>query len=69
MVPDRLEDGARIDITRRALGERVGTTVETAIRVLRSFERAGFIEAGVGWIRPVDRKALENIAEGEKPPT
>jgi CRP-like cAMP-binding protein len=64
----RQQDGTRLDITRRALGESVGTTVETTIRVLRSFERAGFVESGVGWVRPIDRSALQAIAEGEKPP-
>jgi CRP/FNR family transcriptional regulator len=65
-VLEQAEDG-RIEITRRALGETVGTTVETTIRVLRSFERAGWIEGGVGWIRILDRRTLEGIAQGDKP--
>ncbi len=60
-------EGGKIQMTRRTLGDEVGTTVETTIRVLRNFERAGWIEGGVGWIRLRDRKALERIAEGEKP--
>ena len=71
-VPERLaravleqDKGDRIDLTRRALGESVGTTVETTIRVLRGFERAGWIVGGVGWIRTLDRKALERVAAGE----
>ena len=57
----------KIVATRRALGEEAGTTVETTIRVLRSFERSGWVEGGVGWIRVIDREALARIAEGKKP--
>lgn len=60
-------DGHRIEMTRRILGESAGTTVETAIRVLRRFERAGWIEGGVGWIRIKDRGALVRIARGDAP--
>ena len=56
--------GERIQTTRRALGESAGTTVETAIRVLRRFEREGWIEAGVGWMTVRDRAALEEVASG-----
>jgi CRP/FNR family transcriptional regulator len=73
-VPQRLAaellaapDGERTESTRRLLGERAGTTVETAIRVLRRFERAGWIEGGIGWVRILDRRALERIASGEDP--
>lgn len=59
-------DGDRLNTTRRALGESVGTTVETAIRVLRRFDRAGWIEGSVGSIRLLDRAALERVAKGEK---
>jgi CRP/FNR family transcriptional regulator len=59
--------GEKIEMTRRALGDEAGTTVETTIRVLRSFERAGWVEGGIGWIRVVDRTALERIADGERP--
>ena len=44
---------------------RPGTTVETAIRVLRRFERSGWIEGGVGWIRILDREALQSVASGD----
>lgn len=56
------DPGALIRTTRRVLGESAGTTVETAIRVLRRFERSGWIEGGVGWLRVVDRAALERIS-------
>lgn len=60
-------DNGRVETTRRALAESVGTTVETAIRVLRSFERAGWIEGGVGWVEIRDADALDRVARGEKP--
>jgi CRP-like cAMP-binding protein len=49
-------------VTRRALAESSGTTVETAIRVLRRFERDGVIRGEVGLIHVVDEAALERIA-------
>lgn len=61
-------NGERLETKRRILGEAAGTTVETAIRVLRSFERAGWIEGGVGWVRLLDRAALQRVARGETPP-
>jgi CRP-like cAMP-binding protein len=73
-VPERLArvviesatDG-RVEKTRRLLGESAGTTVETAIRVLRRFEQAGWIEGGVGWIQVLDLEALSRVARGEDP--
>ncbi len=58
------DDGLRIETTRRGLAEAVGTTVETAIRVLRRFERSGWIEAGVGWVRVVEPGRLADVARG-----
>jgi CRP/FNR family transcriptional regulator len=49
-------------ITRRALAEAAGTTVETAIRVLRRFEREGLIHGAVGRIDVRDELALRRIA-------
>jgi CRP/FNR family transcriptional regulator len=49
-------------VTRRALAEASGTTVETAIRVLRRFERDGIICGAVGRVQVVDEPALERIA-------
>lgn len=57
----------RIETTRRLLGERAGTTVETSIRVLRRFEQSGWIESGTGWVRVLDRSALEEVAAGKQP--
>lgn len=49
-------------VTRRALAEAAGTTVETAIRVLRRFERDGVVAGRVGSIRVVDEARLREIA-------
>jgi CRP/FNR family transcriptional regulator len=49
-------------VTRRALAEASGTTVETAIRVLRRFEREGIIRGEVGRVHVVDTEALRRIA-------
>ena len=58
------EGSARV--TRRALAESAGTTVETAIRVLRRFERAGLINGSVGEIEVLDAEGLGRIASGDK---
>ena len=52
-------------VTRRDLAESAGTTVETAIRVMRGFERDRVIEGGVGRIRLLDESALRTIAGTE----
>jgi CRP-like cAMP-binding protein len=49
-------------VTRRALAESSGTTVETAIRVLRRFERDGVIRGEVGLIHVLDAAALQRLA-------
>jgi CRP/FNR family transcriptional regulator len=49
-------------VTRRALAEASGTTVETAIRVLRRFEREGIIRGEVGLIHVIDESALQRAA-------
>jgi CRP/FNR family transcriptional regulator, cyclic AMP receptor protein len=59
----RAEEG-EARVTRRALAEAAGTTVETAIRVLRRFEREGIVDGSVGRVRVVDEPALRKIAEG-----
>lgn len=51
-------------VTRRALAEASGTTVETAIRVLRRFEREGLLRGEVGLLRVVDVATLRRIAGG-----
>lgn len=59
-------------VTRRALAEAAGTTVETAIRVLRRFERAGLVQGEVGHLRILDepglRRAAGELRDGSTPP-
>jgi len=51
-------------VTRRALAESAGTTVETAIRILRSFERDGLIQGRVERIILLDEGGIDAIAAG-----
>jgi CRP-like cAMP-binding protein len=55
-------NGGEARITRRALAEAAGTTVETAIRVLRRFHREGIIRGAVGRVSVLDAAALRRIA-------
>lgn len=50
-------------VTRRALAESAGTTVETAIRVLRRLEREGLVRGEVGSVHVLDPDALRALAE------
>jgi len=52
-------------VTRRALAESSGTTVETAIRVLRRFEIEGIVQSTVGHVHVVDEAALRRLAGEE----
>jgi CRP/FNR family transcriptional regulator len=58
--------GGEAHVTRRALAEAAGTTVETAIRVLRRFEREGLLEGEVGLLRVVDVETLRRLAGGRR---
>jgi CRP/FNR family transcriptional regulator len=58
----RAANDGEAQVTRRALAEAAGTTVETAIRVLRRFEREGLVEGRVGRVRIVDEPALRELA-------
>ena len=58
----RAGDGETAQVTRRVLAEASGTTVETAIRVLRRFEKDGLIRGEVGAIHILDAKRLTEIA-------
>ncbi len=55
--------GGEAHITRRALAEAAGTTVETAIRVMRRFEREGLLRGEVGLLHVVDPVALRRLAD------
>lgn len=58
----RASTDGRASVTRRDLAESAGTTVETAIRVLLSFQRDGIVQGSVGRIEITDQAALERIA-------
>jgi CRP-like cAMP-binding protein len=60
----RASHGGEAKVTRKDLAEAAGTAVETAIRVLRTFERDGVIRGGVGRIAVINEPALEQIANG-----
>jgi len=49
-------------VTRRALAESSGTTVETAIRVLRRLEFEGIVRSSVRLVHVVDEPALRRLA-------
>jgi CRP/FNR family transcriptional regulator len=49
-------------VTRRALAETAGTSVETAIRVIRRLEVAGIVSGNVGRVRILDEEILRKIA-------
>ncbi len=49
-------------VTRRALAESSGTTVETAIRVLRRMECEGIVRSSVRLVEVVDEPALRRLA-------
>jgi CRP-like cAMP-binding protein len=59
--------GERVPLTRRELAELAGTTVETSIRVIKEFERAGWVELGRGHLLVIDRPALQARAAGGGP--
>ena len=58
---DAARDG-EARVTRRALAETAGTTVETAIRVLRRFEGQGLIRGSVGHIVVLDADELHRMS-------
>jgi CRP-like cAMP-binding protein len=60
--------GDLVPITRKELAELAGTTVETAIRVTREFERQGWLSLARGRFRIVDRAALARRALGPETP-
>lgn len=62
-------EGGRIliqtPLSRQDLADMVGTTLETASRVVSQFRKAGLIESGRQWIAILDRQRLETLAGPE----
>lgn len=65
----RASENGEAHVTRRALAESAGTTVETAIRVLRRFEREGLLEGRTGFIRILDAARLREISGSDSKPS
>jgi CRP-like cAMP-binding protein len=59
--------GDRVPLTRKELAELAGTTVETAIRAIKEFERSGWVRPGRGYLLVIDREALQARAGGQSP--
>jgi CRP/FNR family transcriptional regulator len=55
----------KVRVTRRDLAEAAGTTVETAIRVLRNLERANIIRGEVRCVSVLDEPALRRVAHDQ----
>ena len=53
--------GEAIPFTRQELAQMVNTTVESCIRKLSAWTKAGWLESGRGAVRVVDRGALDAI--------
>jgi CRP-like cAMP-binding protein len=58
----RSAHGTEAHVTRRELAEAAGTTIETAIRVLRRFEQAGLVKGEVHHVHILDLEGLEAVA-------
>ncbi len=57
------EHGTTLPFTRKAIAEMVGTTVETAIRVLSGFQKKGIIRSVRGVITMVKLADLQKISQ------
>jgi CRP/FNR family transcriptional regulator len=57
--------GERITITHQELADELGSVREVVSRILRDFERQGYLQRGRGQIRILNRAALEEIARHE----
>jgi CRP/FNR family transcriptional regulator, nitrogen oxide reductase regulator len=51
-------------LTRQDLADAAGTTVETAIRLMRKWEKAGIVDTQREAIRILDRQTLQDAADG-----
>lgn len=61
----RSAHGDEAHVTRRELAEAAGTTIETAIRVLRRFEQAGLVKGEVHHVHILDTTGLQAVAKHE----
>ncbi|ROR32672.1 Crp/Fnr family transcriptional regulator [Inmirania thermothiophila] len=56
--------GARIEATHQALAAELGTAREVVSRLLKEFERHGWVALGRGWVEVRDPEALRRAAAG-----
>lgn len=61
---DRRTGWVPIRLTRQDLADAAGTTVETAIRLMRKWEKAGVLETHRDGVKVLDRAGLRDIADG-----
>jgi CRP-like cAMP-binding protein len=61
---DRATGEIPVRLTRQDLADAAGTTVETAIRLMRKWEKAGIVETQRDGLRILDADALRNVADG-----
>ncbi len=54
------------NITRKDLASLAGLTLETASRILASFERSGLIRSGRGWVEILDYPGLSKLCRTEE---
>lgn len=63
-----LGHGQRLDTTHQALADQLGTVREIVTRLLKRFERAGWVSLGRERIDLLDPAALRQLAAGGTPP-
>ncbi len=61
---DRRTGWIPIRLTRQDLADAAGTTVETAIRLMRKWEKLGILETHREGVRVLDRAKLRDLADG-----
>jgi CRP/FNR family transcriptional regulator len=54
-----------VSTTRQELADMIGTTVETAIRLISKWQRAGIVRAARRAVTLADPAALQAIAAGD----
>ncbi len=55
----------QVPLSRDDLAGMIGTTTESASRVMSQFQKEGLIRSGRGWVALTDQKGLESIAGKE----
>ncbi len=61
----RADDRGTIHLTHQEIAAEVGSTREAVSRLLKSFERAGYVRLSRGSVTLLDRRALARLAESD----